>query len=149
MVVTVETHLHDLAGGVLRDEIAGAALGDDPPLVHDDQSIAELLGLIHVMGGEDQGHALALEPEEPIPQDVPRLRVQPGGRLIEQQQLGVVDQAAGNDEATLHPSGEGLDLVAAPLGELRELQQLIGASAHLGAGEAKEAAVNPEVLLDR
>src|SRR6266480_6490167 len=41
-----------LAGGVLVDEAARRAEGDDLRLVHDDQAITKLLGLIHVVGRE-------------------------------------------------------------------------------------------------
>src|SRR3712207_8164194 len=45
-------------------------------------------GLVHVVGGEDQRDAALLEPVQPLPHDVARLRVEPRGRLVEQQQLG-------------------------------------------------------------
>ena len=59
------------------------------PVVHDRQPVAELLGLVHVVRGDDQGDALLLQPVEPVPQKVPRLRVEPGGRLVEDQKLRV------------------------------------------------------------
>jgi hypothetical protein len=148
LLVGVEAQLEHLAGAVLLDEAARAALRDDAPLVHDDEAVAQLLGLVHVVRRDDEGHALALEPEEPVPQDVPRLRVQPGRRLVEEQHLGVVDQAAGDRQAPLHPSGQRLDPVVAALGELREVQQGGGSLAHLGAGEPEEPAVHVQVVLD-
>ena len=67
------------------DQLARRALGDDLRLVHDDQPVAQLLGLVHVVGGEHQRHAALLEPEQPVPQQVAGLRVEAGGRLVEQQ----------------------------------------------------------------
>ena len=55
----LEAQLHDLAGGVSLDELARRALGHDPRLVHDHQPVAQLLGLVHVVGGEDERHAAA------------------------------------------------------------------------------------------
>jgi hypothetical protein len=52
------------------------------------------------------------------------LRVEAGRRLVEQQQLGLVDERAGDHEAPLHPARQRLDLVAGPLGQLDELEQL-------------------------
>ena len=148
LLVGVEAQLEHLAGRVLGDERAGAALGDDPPVVHDDEPVAQLLGLVHVVGRDDERDALALEPEQPVPQHVPRLRVEAGGRLVEQQHLGVVHEAARDGEPALHPAGQRLDPVVAPLGELGELEQLVGPRAHLVAGEPEEPPVDPEVLLD-
>ena len=78
----------DLAGRVLLDQRARAALGDDLRLVHDDEAVAQLLGLVHVVGGQDQRHAALLEPVQPVPEQVPGLRVEAGRRLVEEEQVG-------------------------------------------------------------
>ena len=80
-----EAQLGHLACRVALDELARAALGDDLRLVHDDQPVAQLLGLVHVVRRQDQRHAALLEPVEAIPQEVAGLRVEPGRRLVEQQ----------------------------------------------------------------
>ena len=84
--------------------------------VHDHEPVAQLLGLVHVVGGEHQRDALTLELVEALPQQVARLRVEPGGRLVEQQQLGLVDQRAGDREPALHAARERVDAVVAPVG---------------------------------
>ena len=106
----------------------------------------ELLGLVHVVRGQHDGHALLLEPEQPVPHDVPGLRVEPGRRLVEQQHLGPVDQRAGDGQPALHAAGEVLDLGLRLLGELHELEQLVDALAHLGARDPEVAAVDVEVV---
>ena len=102
LLVGVEAQLEHLAGRVLVDQRARAALGDDPAVVHDDEPVAQLLGLVHVVRRDDERDALALEPEEPVPQHVPRLGVEAGGGLVEQEHLGVVHQAARDGEPALH-----------------------------------------------
>ena len=89
------------------DQLGGRALGDDHPAVHHHQPVAQLLGLVHVVRGDDLGDALALEPVQPVPQQVAGLRVEPGGRLVEQQQLGVVDQRPGDREPRFMPPDSG------------------------------------------
>ena len=64
-------------------------------LVHDHQAVAQLLRLVHVVGGQDERHALLLEAVEAVPEQVPRLRVEAGGGLVEQQQVGLVDERRG------------------------------------------------------
>ena len=105
----------------------GTALGDDPGLVHDDQPVAQLLGLVHVVGRQDERHAALLQSIEPIPEQVARLRVEARRRLVEQQERGLVDQRAGDGQASLHPARQRLDLVVRALGQLGELEQLVGA----------------------
>ena len=76
VAVGAEAHLEHLAARVLADQRRGRALGHDPALVDDDEPIAELLGLVHVVRREQQRRAALLEPEQPVPQDVARLRVE-------------------------------------------------------------------------
>ena len=82
-----EAQLQHLLGGVLVDQLARRALGHDLRLVHHHQPVAELLGLVHVVGRQDQRHALLLEPVEAVPEQVPRLRIEARGRLVEEQQV--------------------------------------------------------------
>ncbi len=83
------------------------------------------------MRGQQQGHALALEPVQPVPEHVPRLRVQTGGRLVQQQDVGVVDQGAGDRQPTLHPARQRFDDGVGPVGELDEVEQLVSLGPHL------------------
>jgi hypothetical protein len=91
VAVVGEAQLRDLPRRVLVDERLGRALGDDLPAVHDDQPIAQLLGLVHVVGGQHERHTLLLEPEQPLPHQMPGLRIETGRGLVEQEQLRRVD----------------------------------------------------------
>ena len=143
---TAESHLEHLARGVAADQLGGRALGHDRALVDDHEPIAELLGLVHVVGGEEQRGALLLEAEQPVPEDVAGLRVEAGGRLVEEQDARIVDQRPGDREAALHAAGERVDLRLALLLELREREELVGALRDDPAGQAEVAAVDEEVL---
>ena len=144
-----EAQLHDLTGRVRGDELARRALGDDPPAVHDHEPVAELLGLVHVVRREHERDALLLQPVEPLPQHVPGLRVEAGGRLVEQQHLGLVDQRPGDREPALHPARERIDARVAPVGELHELEQLLGPAPDLRARQVEVAPVDHEVVPHR
>ena len=104
----------------------GEPSADDAAAVHDDEPVAELLGLVHVVGGQHQRDALLLEPVQPVPQHVAGLRVEAGRRLVEQQQLGLVDQRPGDREPPLHAARQRLDPLVGPVAELHELEQLVG-----------------------
>ena len=84
--------LQHLARRVLADQCLWRPLGDDATTVHDDEPVAQLLGFVHVVGRQHQGHALLLQAVQAIPQHVARLRIEAGRRLVEQQQLGLVDE---------------------------------------------------------
>ena len=141
-----EPELHHLAGGVRRDELARRALGHDAPAVHDHEPVAELLGLVHVVGREHERDAVLLQPVEPLPEHVARLRVEPGRRLVEQQHLGLVDERTRDREAALHAARERIDPRVAPVAQLHELEQLRGPPADLRARQVEVAAVDHEVV---
>ena len=58
VVAGTEPELDHLAGGVAGDEVGRGVLGGEAAPVHDGQAVAELFGLVHVVGGDDQGDAL-------------------------------------------------------------------------------------------
>ena len=143
-----EPELGDLARRVLLDELARRPLGDDLRLVHDDEPVAQLLRLVHVVGRQDERHAALLEPVQPLPEQVPGLRVEPGRRLVEEQDRRLVDERACDRQAPLHPARQRLDLVVRTFGELRELEELVGPARGLGSLEAEVPAVDHEVVAD-
>ncbi len=67
------------------------------------------------MGGEQNALALLEQLLQPLPHQVARLRVEPGGGLVEQQQPGIVDERARQRQPPLHAAREfarlGLRLV--------------------------------------
>ena len=117
-----------------------------PPLVHDHDAVAELLGLLHVLRGQDQGDALALQLPQPLPDQVPGLRVQAGGRLVGDDDLRLVEQGAGDEQAALHAGGELVDLAVALFLEFDELQQLGDPLSGLRAGDVEEMGEDLQVL---
>jgi hypothetical protein len=107
--LSVQAQLEHLTGRVLFDQAARRALGHDAAPVHHDEPVAELLGLVHVVGGQNQCDPSLLEPVEAVPEDVSGLRVEASGRLVEQEQVGVAHQRAGDGEAALHAARQRID----------------------------------------
>ena len=117
-------------------------------MVHDHEPVAQLLGLVHIVRRQDQRDAALLEPEQPVPHHVPGLRVQPGGGLVEDQDLGLVDERAGDRQAALQAAGQRVDLVPGPVRELDEIKQRVGPLPDEAAGQAEVPAVDEQVLPD-
>jgi hypothetical protein len=78
---------HHVGLQVLGDQVARRALGDLAAVVQHQQARAQALGLVHEMGGQQDGLALLQQQLQPLPHQVAGLRVQPGGGLVQQQQL--------------------------------------------------------------
>ena len=74
------------------------------------------------------------------------LRVEADGRLVEQDQLRVVDEAAGEQQAAAHAAGELVDRVAAAVAQAGEVERAVDRGADVG--DPVEARVDGEVVLD-
>ena len=63
--------------------------------------------------------------------------VQAGGRLVEDNQFGIVDQGLGQADAALHALGEFADHAGADGAQADHFQKLLGAAAALGGRQVK------------
>ena len=61
-------------------------------MVHDRDAVAQVLGLFHVVRRQQHRAALGLEPLDEVPQRAPALRIEAGRRLVEEDQLRIVDE---------------------------------------------------------
>ena len=75
---------------------------------------AGLAELLHDVGGEDH-HPVAGQVNQQVAEADALLRVQPGGRLVHDQDAGVVDQGLGDAHPALHAPGEALELAVGVL----------------------------------
>ena len=95
-------------------------------MVDDGDPVAERLGLVHVVSGDDDRAAAVVEAGKQLPQVAPGLRVQAGGRLVEEDHVRVVHKRAGDRQplglTARQVSDPGLGLVAQP----DALQPLVG-----------------------
>src|SRR3989454_4295139 len=107
-------------------QLLGGAERDDLPVVDDADPVAEAVRLLHVVRREDEGRLhLPAEAFDVVPDVLPRLGVESEGRLVEEDDWGVVQQPARNLESALHPSGEGLDEGILPVLEVDEGEELL------------------------
>jgi hypothetical protein len=68
-------------------------------MVHDRQAIAQDLGLLHVVGGQQHRAALRLEPADDVPQGPSCGRIEARRGLVEEDQLRVVDKGKGDGQS--------------------------------------------------
>ncbi len=89
-----------------RQQFSRRAGGENSPCVHRHQMI-EALRLVHVGSGHQHAHLwpFGSDAVDQLPELRPRQGVDAGGGLIEDQQVGVVDQRATEAELLLHAAG--------------------------------------------
>src|SRR5262249_26800571 len=86
----------------LLNDVMNRAAGDDPALVDVDDPVAAF-GLVHVMGADEDGEPVLAQAMDLFPEFAPRLGIDAGGRLIEQQQTRAVKHAR-RQRQTLFPA---------------------------------------------
>ena len=86
----------DLGGRALHEQTA----------VRDVRELVAALGLVHVVRADEHRDALRGEPMQLFPEFAPRVRVDAGGRLVEQQQARPMQHARGERQPLLPAAGE-------------------------------------------
>ena len=96
------------------------ALGDDVAVVDDPDPVREHVRLLEVLRGQEDGDAvLAGEPRDLVPEGGAALDVEPGRRLVEEEDPRPVHEREREVEPALHPARVAADLAIGRLGSGR------------------------------
>ena len=98
--------LHDVLAAYGGNQFLRSSQRNDLSVVHNRHAVAQPLGLIHIVRGQDDGATGLLQAIDQVPQVTPRLRIKPRCRLVEKQQLRIADQRAGHRQPLLLASRE-------------------------------------------
>ncbi len=110
----------------LRLERGRRSLGDDLAAVDDPDPVGEAIGLLQVLGRQEDGHPLVVgEALDLLPEGAAALRVEAGRRLVEEEDPRAVDEREREIEAALHAARIAADLAIGRLGEADPLDQLV------------------------
>jgi len=91
------------------DEIAGGAGGDDAALMKDGDAVAEGVGFLDVMGGEEDGTTLGAGMADGVVQIAADLGIEAAGGLVEEEEGGIVYECKGKGETLALAGGEGFE----------------------------------------
>ena len=128
--------------------------GQHLAVVEDRHRGAELLELGQDVAADQDRLAQRPQLPEELPQLDPGPRVEARRRLVQEQDLGIVDQRMGQAEALLHAPREPLDVGLALVGEVDQLQEIAddplpgGGREAVAAGEEVEVLPDPHVVVD-
>jgi hypothetical protein len=128
-------------------ELGGGALADDAALVDDRDPVGELVGLLEVLGGqEDRRPVAGAQLADAVPDQHPGRRVQAGGRLVQEQHPGPVQQGRGEVQAALHAARVGLDAAVDRLVQADQLGHLADLLGQDRAAQPVQASLQAEQL---
>jgi hypothetical protein len=127
-------------------ELAGRALRNHPARVHHDNSVCEVLGLLHVLSRQQHGRAVGDEILDEAPHAVASAWIETRRRLVQEQHARTADQACPDIEPPAHPAGVGLHERVRGVGEREALEHVLGATAALDLAQLVEEPHELEVL---
>ena len=117
-------HEHRLVAGPV-DEGADRTAGDHPAASDHDQLVGEQRHLGEQVAGDEHRAPLARERLEELPHPLDPLRVEPVGRLVEDQGVRVAEQRAREAQPLAHAHRERLRLLARDVGEAHQPEHLV------------------------
>ena len=116
---------HRSFGAVSLDERGGGIDVDDAAVLDDGDTVTQALGFFHEVRG--QHHRLASGPNgaDKIPDGVSRLRIESGGELIEEHDIGIVDERQRDEKALLLSARQGHEPGVTLLPQTKLLEQVV------------------------
>jgi hypothetical protein len=97
----------DVAARDAALELVRGAFGDDLAVVQHSDPVGELVGLLEVLRGEEDGDAARDQVPHDLPHAAAAARVQPGGRLVEEDHPRGADQGHREVQPPAHAAGIG------------------------------------------
>ena len=101
-------------------------LGDDSAVVEDDERAGQTVGLLEVLGGEQHGGSPVDQALDDLPEVDAALRVEAGGRLVEEEDRRPGHQGGGQVESAAHAARIGLEGAVGGVGQVELVQQVLG-----------------------
>jgi hypothetical protein len=135
-----------VAPGHQRLQLDGGAFGDDLPAVEEGDAVGEGVGLLQVLGGEEDGDAAADQFTDVVPDLAAAAGIEARRRLVEEDQLGASQQGHGQVEAAAHAPRVGRRRLVRRLGEAEAAEQLGDAGGCLALGDVVQVGHQHEVL---
>src|SRR5262249_38788287 len=116
-----------IAGRRGREQLAEAALVDDTALADDRDAVAKLFDLVEEVAREQDRDSLAREPAHEVAHVAHPCRIEPGRRLVEEQELRPAQERARDAESLPHAMRVAADAILGTVAQLDDLEDLVDA----------------------
>ena len=144
-------------GGLDPDDVAARRLAPqvvrgrqgEQAATRDQRHEVARLGLVDVLGRDQHRPSGRAQPVELLPDARPQQRVDPGRRLVEEQQGGIVDERARELETALHAAGQTPGSPAPDVPQVEELEDLAGPAPPAREHHPEQRPHEVDVLADR
>jgi len=128
-------------------DLVDRARGHQASFVDHADLVAQPLGHVENVGGEEDGEALGHQRAEKVRDGLHRNRIDAVQGLVEEEHAGFMDESAGERELFLHAQGVLEDGLGPRLGEVEVVEKLLGPPPGLGGRKSLDPADEEESLL--
>lgn len=128
-------------------ELLRGAFGDHLAAIDQRDPVGQLVGLLQILRGEEDGGAARDQLADQPPDRATAARVEPGGRLVEEKHLRVADQAHRDVEPAAHAAGVGRCRFLRGVHQVELLDQRSDSAFALGPAEMVQCRHHRQVLL--
>ena len=128
-------------------ELVGGALRDEPAVVEEGDPVSQPVGLLEVLGGEEDRHAGGDQAANDLPHGAARARIEASGGLVQENDTRVADKRHRQIQLALHPAGVGARRLSGSVDQVEPVQQVGSLAATLGPVQVIEVGHEQEVLL--
>jgi hypothetical protein len=111
--------------GVAPSDGRGGAFGDEAPRGDHGDAIRQVLGLVHVVRGEEDGLPQTAQTLHQIPCIAPCCGIETGRGLVEEEQVGIPDERQREVQPSSLAAGERPDPRSGLVGKTRQIDQLL------------------------
>ena len=146
--------------GIARDDLAvtptrpflefvGGSLGDDDSVIDHDDAVAEGVGLLEILRGQQRRDPSALEPGHQVPDALSASRIEPRGGLVEEDHRGRDHQAAGDVDAPAHATRIGSQTAIGGVDQIEFAQEFVSPRLGLACAQVLQAPEENQILTAR
>ena len=121
-------------------------LHQDIAVVYHHQPIAQMLRLVHIMRGQQNGNALPFQHHKLFPHQQPRLRIKPRGRLVKHKYARLMQHRPRYQQPPPHPARKLIHRVMRLVLQLKQRQRLMRPLPYLRARHIEIPPVCVQVL---
>ena len=130
-----------------RQQVVDGATGRQSPRLQDADRVTQGLEAVQLVRADEHGACAAGDQSAQVGEQLlGRLRVEPGGRLVEEQELWPVQDGAREGGLLPHPLAEGAHLRAEPVGQPQQLDHVVDPPGDFRAGHVVELGPGGEVV---
>ncbi len=127
-------------------QVVRRSLGDQPAAVDDGDPMGQMVGLVEVLRRQEDGRAVGDERLDHVPEREAAAQVEPGRRLVEEDDGRAGHERAGEVEAPAHAAGVRLHEALARVAQIERGEELVRPRTGGAPSEVIEAAEHLEVL---